>query len=210
MKVIDLSHMISNEMPVYPGDDSPLVTPIASIDEDGFRDWKITVSSHTGTHIDIPSHILPHSPTLERIPLECFVGECSAIDLTDVKTPEIDIFHLKPYETFFQKSEFILLNTGWSRFWGQEKYFQGYPVLSIEAALWIRSFELKAIGVDTPSVDEMGSTIFSIHKILLERMLIIENLTNLEKLPKTGFIFSCFPLKLERVDASPVRAVAIL
>jgi kynurenine formamidase len=210
MKTIDLTHTISNEMPVYPGDDFPVITPLASIDEDGFRNWKITVSSHTGTHIDGPAHILPHSPTLERIPLDCFVGECSVIDLTGVKTPEIDISHLKPHEAFFQKSEFILLYTGWSRYWGQEKYFRGYPVLSIEAALWVRSFELKALGIDNPSVDEADSTDFPIHKILLERMLIIENLTNLEKLPKTGFIFSCFPLRLERVDSSPVRAAAIL
>jgi kynurenine formamidase len=64
--------------------------------------------------------------------------------------------------------------------------------------------------VDALSVDELEAADLPIHKILLERMLIIENLTNLDKLPKTGFIFSCLPLKLENADASPVRAVAIL
>jgi len=197
-------------MPVYPGDEPPLIETVTSIEADGFRDSKIVLSSHIGTHVDAPAHILPYSPTLDRIPLDCFIGRCSIIDLTAVANPEIHLPDLKPYETLFQNSEFILLHTGWSRFWGQDKYFRGFPVLSIEAALWIHSFQLKGLGVDSPSVDEVDSTDFPIHKILLDRLLIVENLTNLEKLPQTGFTFSCLPLKLEKIDGSPVRAAAII
>jgi arylformamidase len=210
MKTIDLTHTISNEMPVYPGDEPPRIKTVTSIETDGFRDSRILLSSHTGTHVDAPAHILLNSSTLDRIPLDCFIGECSVIDLTAVTNPAIHLADLESHEFLFQNSEFIFLHTGWSRFWGQDNYFRGFPVLSIEAALWIRSFKLKGLGIDNPSVDEAGSTDFPIHKILLERMLIIENLANLEKLPETGFIFSCFPLKLDGVDGSPVRAAAIL
>jgi kynurenine formamidase len=210
MNIIDLSHTISPGMPVYPGDEPPVITNRAAIDEDGFVEKSITLGSHTGTHIDAPAHIIPYAPTLDRMPIDRFVGQGSVIDLTGMKNPEIDTAFLKSYESLFKTSEFVLLYTGWHRFWGQEKYFRGYPILSIEAALWIRSFGLKGIGVDALSVDEVEATDLPIHKILLERMLIIENLTNLDKLPKTGFIFSCLPLKLENADASPVRAVAIL
>ncbi|UCH95858.1 MAG: cyclase family protein [Candidatus Aminicenantes bacterium] len=210
MKIIDLSHTISPGMPIYPGDEPPVITVCAGIDEDGFVERRITFGSHAGTHIDAPAHILPHSPTLDRIPLDSFMGAGAMVDLTAVKKTGIDVSCLKSYEPLFKNSEFILLYTGWSRFWGREEYFRDYPLLSIEAALWIDSFGLKGLGVDALSVDEAGSIDLPIHKILLERMLIIENLTNLEQLPKTGFIFSCFPLRLENADASPVRAVAIL
>jgi len=210
MNIFDLSHTISPGMPVYPGDDPPVFTNRAAINEDGFVEKGITLGSHVGTHIDAPAHIIPYAPTLDRMPIDRFMGQGSVIDLTGLKNPTIDFFFLKPYEPLFKTSEFILLHTGWGRFWGQEKYYRYYPILSIEAALWIGSFGLKGIGVDTLSVDELEAADLPIHKILLERMLIIENLTNLDKLPKTGFIFSCLPLKLENADASPIRAVAVI
>ena len=210
MKTIDLTHMISNDMPVYPGDEPPQIKAVGSIETDGFHESRIALSSHTGTHVDAPAHILPYSPFLDRIPLDCFIGRCSMIDLTALTMPAVHLADLNPHEFLFQNSEFVLLHTGWSRFWGQDKYFRGFPVLSIEAALWVHSFNLKGLGIDTPSIDEVNSTDFPIHKILLERLLIVENLTNLDKLPRTGFTFSCFPLKMEKVDGSPVRAVAII
>jgi len=210
MNIIDLSHTISPGMPVFPGDDPPVFMNRAVIDEDGFAEKGITLGSHVGTHIDAPAHIIPYAPTLDRMPIDRFVGKGSVIDLTGMTNPEIDTAFLRPYESLFKTSEFVLLHTGRSRFWGQDKYFRDYPILSIESALWVRSFGLKGIGVDAISVDELEAADLPIHKILLERMLIIENLTNLDKLPKTGFTFSCFPLKLENADASPVRAVALL
>lgn len=210
MNIIDLSHTISPGMPVYPGEDPPVFTNRAAIEEDGFVEKSMTLGSHVGTHVDAPAHIIPYAPTLDRMPVHRFVGPGSVIDLTEMKHPEIDTAFLKFYEPLFKTSEFVLLHTSWARFWGQEKYFRDYPILSIEAALWVRSFGLKGIGVDALSVDEVDAADLPIHKILLERMLIVENLTNLDKLPKTGFTFSCFPLKLENADASPIRAVAVI
>ncbi len=210
MKIIDLSHTIEAGMPVYPSDDPPVITTRASIDEDGFAGKSLTIGSHNGTHIDGPTHIFPASRPLDRIPVDCFVGEGSVIDLTAITKPEIHVSYLKTHESLFKSSRFILLHTGWSRYWGQEKYFRGYPSLSIEAALWIDSFGLTGLGIDTCSVDAMESTDLPIHKILLERTLIIENLTNLHSLPHTGFWFSCLPLKVADAEASPIRAVAII
>jgi arylformamidase len=207
---IDLSHTIRPGMPVFPGDEPPGFHTLASIPEDGYTEKRLTLGSHTGTHIDAPAHILAHAATLDRMPIASFIGPGSLIDITGINKPQIDVSHLTPHEKLFKASEFILLHTGWSRSWGQEDYFRGYPTLSIEAALWIRSFGLKGVGLDALSVDASDSTDLPIHKILLERSLIIENLDHLELLPQTGFIFTCFPLKLENADASPVRAVAIV
>ena len=107
------------------------------------------------------------------------------------------------------QAEFILLQTGWSRHWGRKSYFSGYPVLSPEAAEWLSGFGFKGFGMDTMSVDPMDSERLPVHRAFLEReTILIENLTNLAAVPCSPFLFSCFPLKLEEADGSPVRAVA--
>jgi len=210
MKIIDLSHTISTHMPVFPGAETPLIDPVSTIKEKGYAERKVTLLTHIGTHIDAPAHILPNSLTLDRIPLDCFFGNASVIDLSTVPNPEITVDDLEKKENLFKTGEFILLHFGWSRFWGQDRYFGNFPTLTMEAALWICSFNLKGIGIDAISFDKIDSTTIPIHKVLLERMLLIENLTNLHLLPETGFFFSGFPLKIENADGFPVRAAAII
>ena len=208
MKTIDLSHTISAGMPVYPGTEPPVITSPCTLEEHGFIEKKLVFYSHTGTHIDAPAHILPHGPTLDQMPAGSFIGRGFVIDLTSIEEDKIDISHLESYRELFKGSDFVLLHTGWDRFWGSEKYFRGFPVLTEDAAVWIRGFGLKGVGVDMISVDDTDAETLVIHRVLLERSILIENLTNLGKLPETGFTFSCFPLKLENADGSPVRAAA--
>ena len=74
MKVIDLTHTITEDMPVYPGTEQPRLTPANSYDKDGFRETLIRMYSHTGTHIDPPAHIFPEGRTLDSFPPEQFLG----------------------------------------------------------------------------------------------------------------------------------------
>jgi len=198
-------------MPVYPGTDPPLFFTACSIDDVGFLEKKITMYSHTGTHIDAPAHIIQGAKTLDHLSIDHFIGKASSLNLTSIKKQAIDIPDIEPYQDLLKDSEFILLHTGWDRFWGAEEYFASYPVLSAEAALWLTNFRFKGLGVDTISVDETDSNDFPIHKILLKHdMIIIENLTCLHVLPNNHFMFTCFPLKIEQGDGSPVRATAII
>jgi len=211
MKLVDLSHTISPRMPAYPGTSPPVFTTPCTIANTGFNERMVILYSHTGTHVDAPAHIIPGGKTLDQISADNFVGKSSVLDLAANKKSTIEIVDLESYQSFIEKSEFILLHTGWCQLWGKKGYFQGYPLLSHEAAKWVSSFNLKGLGVDTISVDEVGSTAFPIHRILLERnIIVVENLTNLNILPLSGFIFSCLPLNLEEGDGSPVRAVAII
>ena len=85
-----------------------------------------------------------------------------------------------------------------------------YPVLSNGACKWLASFDLKGIGVDTISVDVMDSKKMENHQTILKKeMLIIENLTNLNRLTRDKFLFTCFPIKFQNSDGSPIRAIAI-
>ncbi|MCP5052187.1 MAG: cyclase family protein [bacterium] len=208
--VIDLTHTITPGMPVYPGTEPPCIDVACTVEKDGFVERKLSFFSHTGTHIDAPAHILPHGPTLDQLPIGTFTGPGSKIDLTGINGNKIGLSHIQPFEGLFETSDFILLHTGWSRFWGVANYFGDYPVLTPEAARWILGFKLKGIGLDMISIDAMDAGSLPIHNIILEQSIIIENLTRLDQLPETGFNFSCFPLNIEAADGSPVRAVAVV
>ncbi len=209
MKIIDLSHTISANMPVYPGTQPPVMTNDCTIDETGFLEKKITFYSHTGTHMDAPAHLIKNAKTLDQLPIDHFQGNAVVINIADINHQNMTLADLEPFSEMIDPVEFILINTGWSRFWGKDAYFENYPVLSVETARWLSGFDLKGVGLDTISIDAIDTSDYPVHKLFLNNnTLIIENLTHLEKLPDHAFDFSCFPLKLEDADGSPVRAVA--
>jgi kynurenine formamidase len=133
------------------------------------------------------------------------------LDFYNFKAKTIGVEELVPHRDAIKKVEFLLLHTGWSRYWGSERYFNNYPVLSPEAANWLSSFGIKGFGLDTISADTVDSQDYQVHKALLQKnIIIIENLANLADLPCNQFEFSCFPLSFEDADGSPVRAVAYI
>lgn len=211
MRIVDLTHGISGEMPVYPGTKPPEIIEACTLEKEGFREKKLSFYSHTGTHMDAPAHILEGARTLDRYPVDHFIGRAVSIDLTHLKKPVIEVVDLVSCRSDIAACEFILLNTGWSRYWKEEEYFGRYPVLAPSAAQWLCGFGLKGVGVDTISVDAMDSAELSVHRVLLSReMVIIENLANLHALPEAPFLFSCLPLRIGDCDGSPVRAVAMI
>ena len=209
MKFIDLSYTISEATPVYPGTEAPIVSTPCTIEHQGFAEKRLNLFSHTGTHMDAPSHILPNGKALDCFPIDRFTGRAMVADLTGIASPEITIQDLQPCEAQLSHIEFLLLHTGWYWKWGQENYFVDYPVLAADAARWLAGFPLRGIGMDMISIDRTDTATYPIHRIFLEKeILIIENLTNLAELPATIFTFYCFPLKIQDADGSPVRACA--
>lgn len=211
MKVVDLTYPISPQMPVYPGTEPPVLTPACSIEQMGFKEKKITLYSHTGTHMDAPAHIIPGAKTLDALPIEHFYGKAALLDLSGGTRQLIGVDECTPHREIIRNVEFLLMRTGWGRYWGGGRYFSDYPVLSSEAAEWLGGFDLKGVGLDTLSADAPESRGFPIHRAFLGKdMIILENLSSLDKLPRGPFMLSCFPLKFEDADGSPVRAVAFV
>lgn len=211
MQIIDLSHTISPDMPVYPGTAPPLFETPVSIEKDGFLEKKITVFSHTGTHVDAPAHMRVGGKTLDEMSIDNFVGPGILVDITASQSGIIEKKTLLPFEGRLKKSDFILIYSGWSKYWGSETYFRDYPVLSAEAVTWISGYDLKGIGVDMISVDPVDSSDMQNHQVLFKQeMIIIENLTNLTSIVNKNFTFSCLPLKIDMADGAPTRAAAIL
>jgi kynurenine formamidase len=209
--IIDLTHAISADMPVFPGTAAPRLDEAYTIERDGFAEKMLHLVSHTGTHIDAPGHILPGATRLDGFPAQRFLGPAVAMDVSAVRGRSIEIEDIAGYETRLLEADFALLHTGWAEYWGCREYFGAYPVLSAAAAQWLAGLGLKGFGVDTISVDVIDSSALPVHRALFARnMVIIENLADLKPLLGKEFVFSCLPLKIVDADGSPIRAIAIV
>ncbi len=211
MKVLDLTRVIGPGMSLYPGSQPPRLTPSATMAEDGYLETRLDLLAHTGTHLDAPRHLFPQGKGLDQYPLSRFAGRGCVVDLSRGCPQWIGRDQLAPHEDRIWRAEYLLLRTGWGRFWGEERYAEGYPVLAPEAAQWLAKLPLAGVGVDTLSLDPLGSVELLAHRALLGKgMVLVENLANLEALPPEGFTFLCFPLSFPDADGSPVRAAALI
>lgn len=200
MKLYDLTQKIEDEMSAYCEEEKPKIKSLFSIEETGFKVTDMRLTSHLGTHIDVPAHIFQDGKNICDFPLEKFSGRGVCLPANEIE--KLDIILL-------DKIDYLLVYTGWDKYWNNDKYFENYPVLSKNIIKKIADSHLKGIGIDCISPDSCSSEELENHKILLNsEKLIVENLCQLEKLLGKEFYFLCFPLKIE-ADGSPVRAVAI-
>lgn len=210
MKLIDLSHTLSSDTKPYPGSAPPQIKQTALIEKNGYREKMLGLSSHLGTHMDAPAHMLSSGQTLDNFSVEKFYGRAFVIDAKQNIAAGIPVSVLEQLPEN-EQLDFILFYTGWSGKWGSAEYFLSFPFLSQELAKRLSEMNLKGVGLDAPSVDARDSNTFPAHHLLMgKNMLIIENLCHLEKLINRSFTLAAFPLKINNADGSPVRAVAIL
>ena len=212
MKIIDLTHDITEDMPVYPNSDKPKLKTVFTYEKDGFRETMLTFGTHIGTHVDSPAHIVKGKPTLDAFPVSQFVGKGLVIDCRNIKDgDEITAEHILKYGEKLNQAEFLLFNLGWDKKWGTNDYFGNFPCLSSEAIDVIVNSNYKGIGIDVISIDSIGKPL-KVHTELFTKksLIVVENLTNLEKCGNEIFTFVCLPLKLIDVDGSPARAIAII
>ena len=205
--LVDLTHIIYSGMPVFPGSQPPEIALCAGLGEEGYREHWLSFSSHTGTHIDAPAHVLQGGTTLDLMQPERFSGRGVKIDCSGFGSISPSV--LEPFVPLLAHTDFLLFYTGWQDNWGSDRYFSGYPLLTDEAARLLCGMGLSGVGVDAPSFDAVDSADLPLHKILAgSGLLLVENLTHLDRLPEAGFSFFCMPLFISHSDGSPVRAFA--
>ena len=209
MRVIDLTHTVKENMPVYPGTEQPKLTVANTYETDLFKETLITMFSHTGTHIDPPAHIFKNGATLDSFDVSQFVGKATVIDCKGLK--DGDEITLDMVDTEKSKdAEFLLFNLGWDEKWDSEEYFGNYPCLSDDALDYIIQGDFKGIGFDVIGLDPIGS-LYRHQKLFSKKKIInIENLKNLHLLIGEEFTLVCLPIKVENSDGAPCRAIAIL
>jgi len=213
MKIIDLTHTITENMPVYPGTDQPSLKIICNHESDGFKETSLTMASHTGTHMDAPNHIFADRTTLDNLPVEQFIGSALVIDCSDLQQgKEISMNQINAVKEKADQADFLLFFTGWDQYWGTPTYFGNYPYLTEEVADYLIQSKKKGVGLDVISIDSMSDAKLTIHKKVLadKDFIIVENLTRLGEIGDGLFTFCALPIKFKNADGAPVRAVAIL
>ena len=205
--IYDLSQRIENGMTFYPGDPEPQIGPA-----EGAAPWRVSelrMGTHTGTHIDAPSHFFPNGRTIDQYPLSRFLLPGMVAAATQANDAPIEWETLTESLPFLPPEGALLIRTGWDRFWGTEQYFR-HPFLSVEAARSLAACGVNLIGIDALNVDSTLQGTMHAHEILLgSDILIVENLAGLGQLqPGVSYQCSFFPLHLAGLDGSPVRAVA--
>ncbi|AOY78060.1 cyclase family protein [Clostridium formicaceticum] len=213
MKIIDLTHNISETMPVYPGTEGPKLEVANTYEKHGFKETLLTMFSHTGTHMDAPAHLFAHRPTLDTFPAEQFVGKALVIDCSDLQEGErITMKYIEGIKEKANQAEFILFYTGWDSRWGTNAYFGGYPYITEEVAEYLINSRKKGVGLDVIGIDPISDENLTIHRKLFAEtdIVIIENLTGLGEIGNELFTFCALPIKYDNSDGAPIRAIAIL
>lgn len=213
MRVIDLTHTISESMPVYPGTDGPKLEIANTYEEHGFKETLLTMFSHTGTHMDSPMHIFAHRTALDSLPVEQFVGKGLVIDCSNLQEGQrITMSYIENVKEKADQAEFILFHTGWDKHWGTSSYFGEYPYITENVAEYLIHSKKKGVGLDVIGIDPISDENLTIHRKLFAEtdIVVIENLTRLGEIGNELFTFCALPLKYENSDGAPIRAIAIL
>lgn len=213
MKLVDLTQLITQTMPVYPGTEPPQLSVASTYEKDGFRETLLSFFSHTGTHMDAPFHLFGNRTKLDELPVTQFVGKALVIPCRNYGAgAEIGMEALAPVRHLADAADFLLFDTGWSRYWGKAEYFGDYPVISAAVCRYALESGKKGLGFDAIGIDPIADENLTRHRLLLSNrdIVILENLTNLDQVGAGLFTLAALPMKYANADGAPVRAVAII
>ena len=214
MKILDLTLTISDKIPTFPGSPKPNFVQWENLKDDGYNLELLFLSTHTGTHLDAPYHFIENGLKIHEIGLTRLVREAVLIMSKKKANQSItknDIQEFEKKHGKIPKNSTVVFCTGWQKMLHNDSYFIKNPGLSEAAAKYLVSKKTNLVGIDSPSIDFKGSRRFSVHHIFSKNnILIVENLTNLEKIKSSEFHFVVLPLKLKGATGSPVRAIAFI
>jgi len=214
MKILDLTLTISDKIPTFPGSPHPNFIQWENLKDDGYNLEVLFLSSHTGTHLDAPYHYLETGAKIHEISPTRLICEAVLIKVRKKSNRVITKKDIQKFEKNHGKipnDSAVIFWTGWQKMLHNESYFIKNPGLSGAAANYLVSKKTNLVGIDSPSIDSKGSKCFFVHQIFSKNnILIVENLTNLEKIKTSKFHFVVLPLKLKGATGSPVRAIAFV
>jgi len=209
--VYDISLPIYPGMVVYPGDPDFSCAQLYSLSRgDGCNVSKLAMGSHSGTHIDAPSHYFTKGLTIDQILPAYFLGPARVLEIST--TSRIELAHLLTKD--IQEDQRILFKTANSQYLKEKKFNPDYIALSPQAARYLVQKKVKLVGIDYYSIDSSAacSTADSdnpCHLILLRAMIPILEGLDLSEVDEGEYELIALPLKIVGCDASPVRAVLI-
>jgi len=207
-KIYDISVILGTESIAYPGDTPYSRDLIWTIDEGGICELsKLQMSSHSGTHIDAPSHFIPHTKSIDHYAINDFILSAQVVNIEDkksIRSIELENLDIEPGDALLFKTDNSI--SGRCR---NGVFSESFVYLSPEAADFCVEKKVTLVGIDYISIEKYGDEVFPSHlKILGNDILILEGI-DLKEVPQGRYTLICLPLKIKGGEASPVRAVLL-
>ena len=234
-KLVDLTHTFDRETVYWPTESGfQLMRGPAGVTDKGYfyAANRFAAAEHGGTHIDAPIHFFADRQTVNQIPLRRLIGEAAVVDVSQACAADPDyqvtVGDLRMWETTHKRQlvdVIVLLRTGFGRHWPDRTRYLGtdetgetavnklhFPGLDPEAAKWLVEHRaIKAIGIDTASIDYGQSRHFRSHVTLFEQNVpAFENVANLELMPPVGSTVIALPMKIGGGSGAPLRIIGII
>jgi kynurenine formamidase len=216
MRLVDLSHTVSDGLVTYPGLPAPVISAHLSFEDSHavyaegteFTIGRIEMVSNTGTYLDVPCHRHRDGHDLSGLPLE----RCALLPAVVVDAPATGAAGPDLFDGLDVAGAAVLVRTGWSAYFGAEEYGDpAHPFLATEAATWLADHGAVLVGIDSVNIDDTRAGERPVHTLLLAHGIpVVEHLTALDQLPATGATFSAVPVKVAGMSTFPVRAFAAL
>jgi kynurenine formamidase len=234
-RLVDLSHAYDEQAVFWPTAEGFRLEKVADGLTPGgyyYAANNFSMAEHGGTHLDAPVHFAEGRNTADRVPLEQLMGSGVVVDVSEKCARDADYqISVEDFAAWEREhgrlpdGSILLLRTGFGRRWPDRRSYMGtdergaeavaklhFPGLHPDAARWlVAERRIKAVGLDTPSIDYGQSKLFETHRALFERDVpAFENLANFERLPARGFHVVALPMKIKGGSGGPLRAVAIV
>ena len=233
--LVDLSHAYGDDTIYWPTAERFRLDVVADGMTPGgyyYAANNFTTAEHGGTHLDAPVHFAAGRYAADEVPLDRLVGPAVVVDVTRASEQNADhqvtVAELEAFESAHGRmadDSILLVRTGFSSRWPDAARYLGtaergagavpklhFPGVHPDAARWLlANRRIKAIGIDTASIDYGQSTAYETHRLLYEANIPgFENLTALDRLRPTGAIVIALPMKIRRGSGAPLRAIAVL
>jgi kynurenine formamidase len=215
-RFIDLSHTIEHGLITYKGLPAPIICDFLSREQSKahyapgteFQIGKIEMVANTGTYLDSPFHRYEDGQDLSQLELTSLADLEGKVVRAKGKGREID---LDVFDSVEIGGKAVLIHTGWAAHWRTDKYFEGHPFVTKDAAQLLADQGAALVGIDSYNIDDTADLSRPAHSILLEAGIpIVEHMCNLDQLPAEGFKFFAVPVKVKGFGTFPVRAFAIV
>jgi arylformamidase len=214
---VDLSHTVYEGLITYKGLPAPVICDFLSREDSrrfydegtSFQIGRIDMVANTGTYLDSPFHRFEDGKDLSQLELASLAGlDAVVARIAGLTGRAVDREVFLPMDV---RGKAVLVETGWSRHWATEQYFEGHVYLTRDAAEYLRGAGAALVGIDSYNIDDTADGTRPVHTVLLGAGIpIVEHMCNLESLPASGFTFTAVPVKVKGMGTFPVRAFARL
>ncbi len=204
MRWIDVSMPLRAGMPAFPGDPVFRSSRVKTLESGApYSLSTLELGSHTGTHVDPPSHFVRDGPTIDRVPLDRLNGPCAVVEIPD----EVRTVSREHLEGVPDGAERVLFRTSNSARWAERlAYFSDYVHLGEEGARLLLERGVRLVGIDALSVELDPDGRFPVHRTLLGRGVVIVEGLLLAPVRAGAYELACLPLRIAGGDGGPARA----